>query len=190
MTCWRLCPSSECNRIAVSLLCWFGCAVAHTLATDDTCLCFLPALQGFPEKNGIFPSVRVKWVEGDPSSLEALNRAELHRAHAVVIGGSGDGPAKEADALTLTTITLAQVSFLPLQELLLQVKRDVRKPTQVAGRMPAPRIIPLSTSLSIASPLLHCRLQELLFSSREGMAGILLMWRACVTTPAKPHTWL
>jgi hypothetical protein len=58
----------------------------------------------------MFPRVRFRWVEGDPSSLNALSKAELHKAHAVIIGGSGSGPAKEADAFTLTTITLAQVS--------------------------------------------------------------------------------
>ena len=71
--------------------------------------CF--GLQGFPERDGIFPRVNFAWIEGDPSSLDALQRARLQDANAVVIGGGGSGPAKEADAFTLTTITLAQVPF-------------------------------------------------------------------------------
>lgn len=53
--------------------------------------------------------MRLRWVEGDPSSLDALRAADLAAADSIVIGDSGDGPAKEADARTLTTIALAQV---------------------------------------------------------------------------------
>lgn len=70
-------------------------------------------MQGFPEDSGLFAWVRLRWVEGDPSSLEALRSAELGSADSIVIGDSGEGPAKEADALTLTTIALAQVPRLP-----------------------------------------------------------------------------
>ena len=65
--------------------------------------------QGFPEREGIFPRVAFRWVEGDPSSLDALRSARLQDAHAIVIGGGAQKAAKEADAFTLTTITLAQV---------------------------------------------------------------------------------
>ena len=72
--------------------------------------------QGFPEDSGLFAWVRLRWVEGDPSSLAALRSAELGSADSIVIGDSGEGPAKEADALTLTTIALAQVPlFSPLE---------------------------------------------------------------------------
>lgn len=57
--------------------------------------------------------MRLHWVEGDPSSLEALRSADLGAADSIVIGDSGEGPAKEADALTLTTIALAQVPLTP-----------------------------------------------------------------------------
>ncbi len=55
--------------------------------------------------------MRLRWVEGDPSSLDALRAAELAAADSLVIGDSGEGPAKEADARTLTTIALAQVAL-------------------------------------------------------------------------------
>ena len=42
--------------------------------------------QGFPERDGIFPRVGFRWVQGDPASMDALRRAGLERAHAVIIG--------------------------------------------------------------------------------------------------------
>ena len=48
-------------------------------------------------------------MEGDPASVDALTKARLSQAQALIIGGSSTAQPKEADAFTLTTITLAQV---------------------------------------------------------------------------------
>lgn len=85
--------------------------VLRQQAFDDSAIC--GRLQGFPEDSGLLAWVKMRWVEGDPSSLNALRAADLGAADSFVIGDSGEGPAKEADALMLTTIALAQVPRSP-----------------------------------------------------------------------------
>ncbi|CAL8463710.1 g3244 [Coccomyxa elongata] len=96
--------------------------------------------KGFPEDSGLFAWVRLRWVEGDPSSLEALRSADLGAADSIVIGDSGEGPAKEADALTLTTIALAQ-------EVLLKEGRDGGRPAHCVGMVRAPETVEVANFL-------------------------------------------
>ena len=62
----------------------------------------------FKDKEKLPRRVHFKWVGGDPASVDAMRKAGLEKAQALIIGGSSSAPPKEADAYTLTTITLAQ----------------------------------------------------------------------------------
>ncbi len=62
----------------------------------------------FKDKDRIPRRVEFKWIEGDPASVDAMRKAGLEDAQALIIGGSTSAAPKEADAYTLTTITLAQ----------------------------------------------------------------------------------
>ena len=62
--------------------------------------------------------VKFQWVEGDPASVDALTKARLSQAQALIIGGSSTAQPKEADAFTLTTITLAQVRNFSMRHLM------------------------------------------------------------------------
>ena len=72
-----------------------------------------PLAQVFKDKDRLPRRVKFQWVEGDPASVDALAKAQLSQAQALIIGGSSTAQPKEADAFTLTTITLAQVSAPP-----------------------------------------------------------------------------
>jgi len=65
-------------------------------------------LQMFKDKDKMPRRVDFKWIEGDPASVDAMRKAGLDEAQALIIGGSSSASPKEADAYTLTTITLAQ----------------------------------------------------------------------------------
>lgn len=67
----------------------------------------------FKDKDKIPRRVQFKWIEGDPASVDAMRSAGLELAHALIIGGSTSAAPKEADAYTLTTITLAQARLQP-----------------------------------------------------------------------------
>ena len=67
----------------------------------------------FKDKDKIPRRVQFKWIEGDPASVDAMRHAGLEEAHALIIGGSTSATPKEADAYTLTTITLAQARLPP-----------------------------------------------------------------------------
>jgi hypothetical protein len=62
----------------------------------------------FKHKEKLPRRVHFKWFGGDPASVDAMRNAGLEKAQALIIGGSSSAPPKEADAYTLTTITLAQ----------------------------------------------------------------------------------
>ena len=66
-------------------------------------------MQGFPEKQELGTAVRFAFLEGDPSDLAVLKKAEVGDAAAVVVAGLGERESKEADALVLTTLLLVQV---------------------------------------------------------------------------------
>ena len=70
-------------------------------------------VQMFKDKNRIPRRVQFKWIEGDPASVDAMRKAGLKEAHALIIGGNSTALPKEADAYMLTTITLAQVWHQP-----------------------------------------------------------------------------
>ena len=72
-----------------------------------------PLAQIFKDKDKLPRRVKFQWVEGDPASVDALTKARLSQAQALIIGGSSTAQPKEADAFTLTTITLAQASAPP-----------------------------------------------------------------------------
>ncbi|CAK0785418.1 hypothetical protein CVIRNUC_008627 [Coccomyxa viridis] len=80
----------------------------------------------FKDKDKLPRRVKFQWVEGDPASVDALTKARLSQAQALIIGGSSTAQPKEADAFTLTTITLAQ-------EVLLKGGRDSSNPAHVVG---------------------------------------------------------
>ncbi len=65
-------------------------------------------MQMFKDREKMPRRVQFNWIEGDPASVDAMRNAGLEDAHALIIGGSTSASPKEADAYTLTTITLAQ----------------------------------------------------------------------------------
>ena len=58
--------------------------------------------------------MRFAFLEGDPSDLAVLKKAEVGDAAAVVVAGLGERESKEADALVLTTLLLVQVCQRPM----------------------------------------------------------------------------
>ncbi len=99
----------------------------------------------FKHKEKLPRRVQLKWVGGDPASVDAMRKAGLEKAQALIIGGSSTAPPKEADAYTLTTITLAQAC----QSLYLLML------AQAAAYMPVSSA-PMRTSiLAIAIPALR-----------------------------------
>ncbi|EIE27753.1 hypothetical protein COCSUDRAFT_55736 [Coccomyxa subellipsoidea C-169] len=127
----------DAKRVVVA---WFGDDISDLIASLAA---FAPrgsSVTGFPEDSGLFAWVRLRWVEGDPSSLDALRAAELAAADSLVIGDSGEGPAKEADARTLTTIALAQ-------EVLLQEGRGEGRPAHCVGMVRAPETVEVANFL-------------------------------------------
>ena len=86
-----------------------GCPEQNRAGQLDTIYEGTTSLQVFKDKEKLPKRVQFKWIEGDPASVGALSKAGLAEAQALIIGGSSSAPPKEADAYTLTTITLAQV---------------------------------------------------------------------------------
>ncbi|KAK9917305.1 hypothetical protein WJX75_002985 [Coccomyxa subellipsoidea] len=127
---------------------WFGDDISDLVASlaafaprgSSVCVIAKERPKGFPEDSGLFAWVRLRWVEGDPSSLDALRAADLAAADSIVIGDSGDGPAKEADARTLTTIALAQ-------EVLLREGRAHGRPAHCVGMVRAPETVEVANFL-------------------------------------------